>query len=171
MKKVGSLLGDEEDVCRRKLSNAALHKLKSVWLRKDQIKRHIRLKLYKAIVKSVLLYNCETWALTKQDEHKLDTFHRRQLRTVLNIRFPTKITNKSLYKKTKINTSNTRKKMASFRTYFKTGQKHPRESSNAGVLSTRRYKTKRQAKDIDNKYAQTRPEENTSQSCTQVKDN
>ena len=102
IKKVGSLLGDNEDICRRKqLANAAIQKLNSVWFRKDRIKQHIRIKLYRTIVKSVLLYNCETWGLTKLDEQRLNTYHRRQLRTVLNIRYPTKIKNKSLYKKTK----------------------------------------------------------------------
>ena len=50
-------------------------------------------------MRSVLLYNCGTWALTKTDEEKLDSFHRKQLRRVLGIRYPAKISNKSLYKK------------------------------------------------------------------------
>ena len=52
-------------------------------------------------MRSVLLYNCGTWALTKTDEEKLDSFHRKQLRRALGIRYPTKISNKSLYKKCK----------------------------------------------------------------------
>ena len=99
VKKVGSLLGDSEDVCRRKqLSNAALYKLKNIWLRNDKVKRNTRIKLYRSVVKSVLTYNCETWALTKQDQRKLDAFHRRQLRQVLNITYPKLIKNKSLYR-------------------------------------------------------------------------
>ena len=98
-KKVGSLIGDTEDVERRKkLSNVALNKLRVVWISKDKIKRNIKIKLYTALVKSILTYNCGTWALTKAEASKLDAFHRKQLRQVLNIRYPTKITNKSLYK-------------------------------------------------------------------------
>ena len=101
VKKVGSLLGDSEDIERRKhLSNLALRKLSTIWIRSDKVKQTTRLQLYRALVKSILLYNCGTLALTKQEEHKLDTFHRRQLRTILNIKYPTIISNKSLYKKT-----------------------------------------------------------------------
>ena len=57
-KKVGSLMGDKEDVERRKqLSNAALHKLKNIWIGKDKINHNIKIKLYKALVKSILLWN------------------------------------------------------------------------------------------------------------------
>ena len=96
---MGSLIGDVEDIERRKqLSNVALNKLKNIWIREDKIKRNIRIKLYKALVKSILTYNCGTWALTQAEMNKLDAFHRKQLRKVLNIYYPVKISNKSLYK-------------------------------------------------------------------------
>ena len=99
-KKVGSLISDTDDVERRKqLSNAALHKLKNVWIRQDKIKRNIKIKLYRALVKSILTYNCGTWALTQSEINKLDAFHRKQLRKVLNIYYPVKISNRSLYEK------------------------------------------------------------------------
>ncbi|GFR72738.1 endonuclease-reverse transcriptase [Elysia marginata] len=101
VKKVGSLLGDTEDIERRKqLSNLALQKLSSIWIRNDKVKQVTRLNLYRALVKSILLYNCGTWSLTKQEEHKLNTFHRRQLRTILNIKYHTVIKNNTLYQKT-----------------------------------------------------------------------
>ena len=43
------------------------------------------------------MYNCGTWALTKAEEETLDAFHRKQLKRILNIRYPTIITNESLY--------------------------------------------------------------------------
>ena len=99
-KKVGSLIGDKEDVDRRKrLSTVALNKLIHVWIRNNMIKRKSKLKLYQSLVKSVLMYNCGTWALTQSEEDRLDTFHRKQLRKILNIHYPTKIKNTSLYKK------------------------------------------------------------------------
>ncbi|GFS08575.1 endonuclease-reverse transcriptase [Elysia marginata] len=98
-KKVGSLIGDTEDVERRKqLSNVALYKLKNVWISKDKIKREIKIKLYKSLVESILIYNCGTWALTQTEANKLDTFHRKQLRNILDIHYPTLISNKFLYK-------------------------------------------------------------------------
>ena len=99
-KKVGTLIRDEEDVERSKrLSNAALTKLLNVWIKGDKIKRKTKLKLYRSLVKSILVYNCGTWALTKSEEEKLNAFHRKQLRKVLNIKYPVKITNSSLYNK------------------------------------------------------------------------
>ena len=100
-KKVGSLIGGNEDIERRKhLSMAALHKLTNIWIRGDKIKLHTKVKLYKTLIKSILLYNCGTWALTKTQENKLNAFHRKQLRNLLNIRYLTIITNKALYEKT-----------------------------------------------------------------------
>ena len=100
-KKVGSLIGDEEDIERRKqLATAALNKMEKVWIRGDRVSKKRKIKLYRALVKSILTYNCGTWGVTKATEHKLDTFHRKQLRRILGIRYPTVITNKQLYKKT-----------------------------------------------------------------------
>ena len=99
-KKVGSLLGDSEDIKRRKaLSTVALNKLFNVWLRKDKIKLKTRIRLYKTLVKSVLLYNCGTWGITQAEEDQLDAFHRKQLKRVMGIHYPCQITNDSLYKK------------------------------------------------------------------------
>ena len=62
-------MGDKEDVERRKqLSNAALYKLKNIWIGKDKINRNIKIKLYKALVKSILTYNCGTWALAQTEQ-------------------------------------------------------------------------------------------------------
>ena len=99
VKKVGSLLGDEEDIERRKqLATVAMNKLQLIWI-KNQVNQKTKMKLYRALVKSILLYNCSTWGVTQSIEQKLDAFHRRQLRRVLNIKYPTKISNKKLCKK------------------------------------------------------------------------
>ena len=93
-------MGDKEDVERRKqLSNAALYRLKIIWIGKDKINHTIKIKLYKSLVKSILTYNCGTWTLAQTDLNKQDSFYRKQLRKVLNIYYPTKISNKTLYKK------------------------------------------------------------------------
>ena len=49
-------------------------------------------------MKSILHYNCGTWALTLTEENLLNAYHRKQLKKILNIRYPKKITNKSLYR-------------------------------------------------------------------------
>ena len=46
-KKVGSLIGDVEDIARRKcLSNIAFNKLYTVWIRKDKLKLSTRLNCW-----------------------------------------------------------------------------------------------------------------------------
>ena len=80
-------------------STAALNKLYHVWVKGNKLKTTTKIKLYKSLVKSILLYNCSTWALTLTEEEKVNALHRKQLKKVLNITFPVKITNKSLYKK------------------------------------------------------------------------
>lgn len=64
-----------------------------------KIKQQTRVRLYKSLIKSILLYNCGTWGLTQQQEEKLDAFHQRQLRRIIGVRYPTKITNAKLYEK------------------------------------------------------------------------
>ena len=98
VKKVGSLIGDEEDINRRKqLATVAMHKIQAMWTSKDKIKLKTKMKVYRALVKSVLIYNCGTWGVPSNIEEKINTFHRRQLRRVLGIRYPTRITNNKLY--------------------------------------------------------------------------
>lgn len=98
-KKVGSLLGDAEDINRRKqLSQAALNKLQCLWKGKI-ISLKTRMKLYNTLVKSILLYNASTWGMNETTKNGIDAFHRKQLRQILGIRFPRKISNKQLYKK------------------------------------------------------------------------
>ena len=48
-----------------------------------------------------LLYNSETWGVTKIVMGKVDCFHRRQLRHLLGIRYPDRITNHDLYARCK----------------------------------------------------------------------
>ena len=48
-------------------------------------------------MKPVLLYNSQTWGLTKSDENNLDSFHRKQLRIVLHIKYPNIVSNKNIY--------------------------------------------------------------------------
>ena len=66
-KKLGSsLLGDGEDVTRRKqLANVAFHKMKTLWLRHHHVSEELRLRLYNVFVLPVLLYSMGTWASLK----------------------------------------------------------------------------------------------------------
>ena len=102
VKKLGSLLGDREDINRRKqLAIVAMNRYEKTWIRNTPLNQSVRLDTYNIVVKPVLLYNCSTWGLTVGDEDKLDAFHRKQLRRVLGKRYPDKISNKNLYETVK----------------------------------------------------------------------
>ena len=103
VKKVGSLLGDTEDIMRRKqLAIASMNSMNKIWIRRTKIE--IKYKLYNALVKPVLTYNCATWGLTKQEEQKLDAFHRQQLRHIIGKKYPHIISNYKSYKRCKLST-------------------------------------------------------------------
>ena len=92
--KLGSKLGDWEDIQRRKeLATIALMKNNAIWKKNWKMKVTTRIRLYETLVKSVLLYNCGTWGVSKDDQRKLNSFYRRQLRKVLgssgHIKYPT----------------------------------------------------------------------------------
>ena len=48
----------------------------------------------------VLTYNASTWALSDTEVDEIDAFRRRQLRIVIGVRYPRKISSKELYKRT-----------------------------------------------------------------------
>ena len=100
-KKLGSLLGDREDIARRKqLATAALNDSNSLWIRNKRTRLKQRLRIYSATVPPILLYNSSTWGMSKNDEESLDAFHRQHLRRVMNVKWPHRISNKKLYKAT-----------------------------------------------------------------------
>ena len=80
-KKVGSLIYDDKDVERRKqLATVALYKLNDLCKKGNQLKTSTKIKLYKSLVESILLYNCGTWALTLTEEERLKAYHRKFLK-------------------------------------------------------------------------------------------
>ncbi|KAE9340453.1 hypothetical protein PR003_g10484 [Phytophthora rubi] len=67
-RKLGSLLGDAEDLARHKaLATAALRRLCTVWLRPYFTTDKTRIRLYNCYVLPILLYNCGAWVLTPSD--------------------------------------------------------------------------------------------------------
>ena len=56
----------------------ALYKLNNVWIEGNKLKTSTKIKLYKSLVKSILLYNCRTWALTLTEEKRLNAHHRKK---------------------------------------------------------------------------------------------
>jgi hypothetical protein len=44
--------------------------------------KSLKIRIYKTIILSVVLYGCETWSLTLREEHKLRAFENRLLRRI-----------------------------------------------------------------------------------------
>jgi hypothetical protein len=98
IKKLGSYLSEELDIDKKiQKTTFAFNTIKNIWNHHRYISAKTRLRIYNSIVLPILLYNIETLALTKQQLSELDTFHRKQLRAVLNIKYPVIIDNKKLY--------------------------------------------------------------------------
>ena len=98
-KKLGSLLGDEEDIKRRKsLATASFKSLRLLWERNKVTGIDTRMRVYNALVLPVLLYNCGTWGVTEAVLDKLEVFHRRQLRDILGVK-ARHIRNEDLYER------------------------------------------------------------------------
>ena len=83
------------------LAAAQFAKLKNIWKTKATA-LETRLRLYNALVIPVLIYNAGTWGLTSEQSESLNKFHRKQLRQVLNVKLPHKISNKNLCKACKV---------------------------------------------------------------------
>ena len=97
---LGSKLCSNEDVKRRCiLANAAFQNYKKVWEQGRRIPLKTRLKIYQAQVVSILMYNCNSWAASKQLLYKLDVCHRNHLRKIIGMTYPNIIRNETLYKR------------------------------------------------------------------------
>ena len=59
----------------------------------------MRVRLYNCFVLPVLLYNCSTWGITRQTIEALESYHRRQLRHILGIRWPNRLSNDLVYER------------------------------------------------------------------------
>ena len=69
-----------------------MNKYNQIWKSKGKtkVKNKTKLTIYKTFVKPILTYNCSTCGLTKEEDFKIDAFHRKQLRRFLGIKYPTK---------------------------------------------------------------------------------
>ena len=100
--KLGSKLGDREDMKkRRNLATGSMNKMNEILKRNGTVNKHKKLKLYNSLVRSVLLYNSCTWGMSSEDEKVMNSFHRKQLRRVLGVKYPTTMRNKAVYEQSK----------------------------------------------------------------------
>lgn len=103
VKSLGNYYDSEVDARHRiTLAQAAFARLWKLWLRRKFVSLPRRLRLYRAFVLPVLTYNIGCLATNQQIERALDVCQRSQLRSLLGIRYPDKITNEALVRKTKM---------------------------------------------------------------------
>nr|XP_006822761.1 PREDICTED: uncharacterized protein LOC102806375 [Saccoglossus kowalevskii] len=95
--KSGGGMGDMENRISKRRN--AFRQLNKIW-NSDKIKRATKLKLYKSLVLSVLLYGSETWKMTKGDERKLNTFQTKCLRRIMKIKWQDHVRNEELLTRT-----------------------------------------------------------------------
>ena len=80
--------GAKDDVRSRiAKARAAFASLKKLW-RSSQIQRSTKIRIFNSNVKSVLLYGCETWLVSRVITRKLQTFINRCLRFILRVWWP-----------------------------------------------------------------------------------
>ena len=96
-KYLGSLTqSTEADIMSRKAAAwKACNKLKNIW--KAPLGRSFKLRLFLAVVESVLLYGSEAWTLTETQEKQLDGCYTCLLCTALNVNWEQHMTNEELY--------------------------------------------------------------------------
>ena len=83
---------------RKQLATVALNRFNNVWIKGNKLKTSTKIALYRSLVYSIPLHKCRTWALTLTEEERLNADNRKQLKKILNISYPKKITNTSLYR-------------------------------------------------------------------------
>ena len=98
VKALGALLGDQQDVHRRKQQAAiAFRRMMALWFRRQKVSESRRVRLYNAYVLPTLTYNIGTWGITHSEANKLDAFHRKQLSFLIGVFYPDHISNTALY--------------------------------------------------------------------------
>jgi len=81
------------------LASNIFGRLANVWKRTG-LSLQTKIRLYNALVISVLLYGSETWTLLKADERRLEAFHVNCQRRILGIRWFHFVTNASVTSQT-----------------------------------------------------------------------
>jgi hypothetical protein len=63
------------------LVNACYHSVQNI-VSCHLLSKNIKIRIYKAVIFHLVLYECETWSLTLSEEHRLKIFENRVLRRI-----------------------------------------------------------------------------------------
>ncbi len=84
----------DEDITQRiAKASASFGRLRHRLWNEHGIRLSTKIKVYKAVVLSTLLYGCETWTVYRRHVKQLDQFHLRCLRSICNIKWTDKVPN------------------------------------------------------------------------------
>lgn len=72
---------DEEIKTRLMQGNRCFYALKHLF-RNSLVSRNTKLRLYKTLIRPIVMYGCETWSLTQRQESQFNCFERRVLRSI-----------------------------------------------------------------------------------------
>ena len=70
---------------RNKLPSACYHSAQNL-LSSSLLSKNLKIKIYRTIFLSVVLYGCETWSLTLREERRLRVFENRVLRRIFGLK-------------------------------------------------------------------------------------
>jgi len=71
----------EETKSRLNSGNACYHLVQNL-LSSSLLSKNLKIKIYRTIILTLVLYGCETWSLTLRDECRLRVFENRELRRI-----------------------------------------------------------------------------------------
>jgi hypothetical protein len=72
----------QEEIKKRLNSGIACYHSVQNLLSSRLLSKNLKIGIYKMIILSVVLYECETWSLTLREEHRLKVFENRVLRRI-----------------------------------------------------------------------------------------
>jgi hypothetical protein len=85
-KYLGSIITNDNNISseishRINMGNKCYYELRNV-LRSRLLKEDTKCKIYRTLIRPVVLYGCESWTLTKKEEEELNIFERKLLRKI-----------------------------------------------------------------------------------------
>ncbi|XP_076035734.1 uncharacterized protein LOC143021854 [Oratosquilla oratoria] len=88
---------DKEISARICKTSQTLGWLRTRVLNQRNVKLSTKLKMYRAVVLSNILYGRESWTLYSRHLKKIEHFHMRSLRSILNIKWQNRVTNLEVF--------------------------------------------------------------------------